>query len=198
MNEYILEAGLGESIQSVAEEAIRIGRELRLQVKFTFNGTDNIVNPYKDTVEGIVEGFHTQLKESQAAYEKTDEYKEQRIKQERDLVETQQFLDETLIQWYSDIDYNSSLSAMIPLLKKFTELAARVGVSYDKERFVEFLNYLGFTKGDYVGYEGEWTAEILMAWGVGQMIDGIESVGCPHPITIKSLTEVEDKLTQGD
>ena len=181
----------GDTITHVAEVCLQLCKEKNCDVKFTFNGIDILVTKDDVCSNDIVHRYNMICKERSEAYEQSPEGVAARERKERELQDAQSSMNNCV---NSLVNINS-VQNLLKWLTVFIPLADRIGVTYDKGVVLDKLSLFGFQSGECVGGDME-DINQRIRWLFGQVIEGIESCGCPHPMGVGFAEEIIEILNR--
>jgi hypothetical protein len=176
-------ATCGEHIDTSIKNACALAVNKNKNVFFNFNDDTIRVTPNSD-VQEIKREREERLIKKQKEYESSDEFKNIKIKAELDLASTQIQIG-SLINLLLN-DKVVTLDELMKWLKKFADVADRIGVTYNKTELIDWFTKNGYVMGYGVGQPPEFfeTKERLGRYIVGQAMSCLNSGMGPHPVTI--------------
>lgn len=176
--EYV--TGAGEDITTAIKNSLKLSKRYDTETWFNFNDIIVKTNHKSDTPDSIYSEWKVRCELRSAKYTKSAEYqiKQDRIKNE--LLIKQSKLDSLV----SNLNVHMENVTLLRWLISFTECADHCGTTYDKEQVLEIFNRMGFKEHMWVGYLGEWTTSHEIEYVVGQVINCINQMGSPHPVTV--------------
>ena len=185
----IYKPSAGTSIDYAVREAIALSVGKEEPVEFIFNDVKLCVNEESDPAE-IESIFHASMKMNSQAFNtpiRRQKEAERRRKMQADLDEFLPTLD--------SLDMTNK-AEVLHWLCRFEELSGWTFVSYNRSHVLLKFVEAGYKPGEFCRKENETQEEWQehagaygeFRWIVGQALEGISSMGCPHQM-IHTFTE---------
>ena len=197
MGDYIEKAIL-DAKQIAKENSERFGKHYKCI--FVFNGVVISVSEFSDVKERM-DYFSTELKrmsEESSQSESSKKYKEEAFvrtaMQQSKMNELMSH--ERISKWSSSTHYD--YVELCKWLLEFTSAADHIDVTYNKKYLLQLFASLGFENKACMGMvqAAYKDPKILLRYIIGQVIDMIQTVGCPHPVFVEKFCTQYLKLVE--
>lgn len=184
---------LGLDIETGCRLLVEEAKSLNCEVCMEFNDIELIANPNTNPAK-LVDFYRDEMVSRRAEYEKSDEYKKLRERQNFELKQKQKELDELLIQ-LDTINF-SDYTQVLHWWAKAQDALDHIGlVKYDAH-IIQAFEKNGYVENEHVGKDSEWikeTPERMARYIVGQCLNMLKVVGAVHqiiPIWVKQYDEL--------
>lgn len=180
----------GDSITKAVHAACHLAYTTHDEVTFTFNGVEIVVDANELPVS-VEARWQSAMDKKGEEYRKSPEYAEQQRQSAVRLAECQERTDALMPRLPEAVAAGpSQVVAWVAALSQCTD---HTGVEYDRAQVLHSLGSAGYRFNDCVGHPAVNTDSIIGArWIIGQAMDGIASVGSPHPLTADFAERYEE------
>lgn len=192
--EYFPLAGenIADAIKNAKELAKRESFRRKRHIRCIANFNDIImdVSEFSDNKERL-EFFNSELKRHSEEYHQSDEYMLREEERRRELMNEQEHVD-SLMKEFDRISKGPFFSReiLITWFMKFAQVTDRIGLQYNRNKIVNYLQEHGCKRGAYLNMPQEDYKDpgIMAGYIFGQIIDMLLGpVGCIHPVFMEKM-----------
>jgi len=182
LNVKIIEPMAGDTISGTAADAVALRKQTGSAVVFKFNNALMIVGK-GDTAKSVCDAYEAHCEAASKAYWTPERIAEKNAKEARDNASLAKHMG-TL----SSIDFKDPV-APLKWLCKLEEVGGMTYSTFDRKAVLDAFSKAGYTAGMNVGDKfNSKDQENYKGYIIGQALDGIATVGCPHQV-LHTFTE---------
>lgn len=186
-----LEFFAGSDITKCSEAAVMLTITQGVDdVNFTFNGVSISVYDCGGDSEKIVQYYHSELSRKSDEYRNSDEGLTAKSLRDTQLKLDQVNMDTLIYQLES-----CTRASVLPWLYSFSPLADSIHAEFSRKFVIRKIESLGFIRNECMGksfIEGD--KDVTLRYIVGQALDGLYTVGSPHPVILRFIDEFNEEF----
>lgn len=187
-----MEVMVGEHISRAAERAVSRAKSYGAIVRFKFNDLPMEVSPH-DAPGDVEARYDRASAERRAAYEASPEGQRARREHEALVLSAQAEVDLAVVA-LDGLDFRD-VNAVVAWCERIAKPADLIGVNVPREQILDWFKMHGWTPNMNCGaaFNGE-DRDNFAGYIIGQVLDGIERHGVPHPIVHRFAEQWREKF----
>ena len=182
------EVPIGEHLVRCIEKMLDLANDAGAPVQADFNGIPLHVDPGATAVE-VEQRWDAESRARGERYRNSPEGRAAAAKRAAEVAQRQRDADGLTVEMHKTLN-PEDVPAVLRWLMRYEETAGDVDVKKDRLEVLDWFLSHGFEVGVNVGPAFDANdRENVARYIIGQALDGIQSMGCPHPVVSKFANE---------